>query len=72
MILKISELKPYNMKCKCKNCNCNVEFEPIDQEELLNAIQHGRLNQKQIDFAKKRIKSELCENCFIGNHIKKD
>ena len=60
------------MKCQCKNCNCKEEFEPIDSEELLNVIQHGRLNQKQIDFAKKRIGSKLCEKCFGKNHLKND
>jgi len=61
-----------SMICHCEKCNCNEEFEPIDQEHLLNVIQHGRLDQKQIDFAMKQIDSKLCERCFIGNHIKKD
>jgi len=46
-------------------------FEEINHEELLNVIQHGRLNQKQIDWAKKRIGSKICERCFTGNHMKK-
>jgi len=61
-----------SMICQCEKCNCNEEFESIDQEHLLNVIQHGRLNQKQIDFAMKQIGSKLCERCFIGNHNKKD
>jgi hypothetical protein len=60
------------MRCQCEKCNCKQEFEPINQEELLNVIQHGRLDQKQIDIALKRIGSKLCEKCFIGNHIKND
>ncbi|MGI0077651.1 MAG: hypothetical protein ACREAU_09670 [Nitrosopumilaceae archaeon] len=35
----------------------------MDKEQLLNAIQHGRLNPKQIEFAKKRI-GIVCERCF--------
>ncbi len=60
------------MRCQCEKCNCKQEFEPINQEELLNVIQHGRLDQKQIDFALKRIGNKLCEKCFNGNHIKND
>ena len=58
------------MRCKCTDCDCQEEFEPIDKEHLLNVIQHGRLNQKQIDFAKKRIGSTICERCFVGKHGK--
>ncbi len=36
------------MRCQCEKCNCKQEFEPINQEELLNVIQHGRLDQKQL------------------------
>jgi len=53
---------------KCSKCECQEEFEIIDQEQLLNAIQHGRLNPKQIEFAKKRIGNMVCERCFAGKH----
>ena len=36
--------------------------------KLLNAIQHGRLNPKQIEFAKKRIGAMVCAQCFAGKH----
>lgn len=59
------------MKCQCVKCSCNAEFVPVDREKLLNTIQHGRLEQKQIDFAMKRLDSKICENCFVGIHYKK-
>ncbi|MGI0063807.1 MAG: hypothetical protein ACREAL_02905 [Nitrosopumilaceae archaeon] len=40
----------------------------MDKEQLLNAIHHGRLNPKQIEFAKKRIGNMVCELCFAGKH----
>ncbi len=58
------------LQCQCKKCDCHQEFESIDKEELLNVIQHGRLNPKQIEFAKKRIGSMICERCFVGKHLK--
>ena len=54
--------------CRCTECDCHKEFESIAQEELLNVIQHGRLNPKQVAFAKKRLGSSICEQCFTGNH----
>jgi len=51
-------------------CDCHKEFESISKEELLNVIQHGRLNHKQIEFAKKRLGSSICEQCFVGKHSK--
>ena len=59
------------LRCQCTECDCHKEFESIDKEELLNAIQHGRLNPKQIEFAKKRLGSSICEQCFVGKHIQK-
>jgi len=56
------------IRCQCSKCDCHKEFESIDGEELLNVIQHGRLNPKQIEFAKKRLGSTICENCFVGKH----
>ena len=41
------------IRCQCTECDCHKEFESIDKEELLNVIQQGRLNSKQIEFAKK-------------------
>jgi len=55
-------------RCQCTQCKCYKEFESIDEEELLNVIQHGRLNSKQIEFAKKRLGSSICEQCFVGKH----
>lgn len=56
------------LRCQCTQCDCHKEFESIDSEDLLNVIQHGRLNSKQIEFAKKRLGSSICELCFIGKH----
>ena len=58
------------ISCQCKKCDCHIEFESVDKEELLNVIQHGRLNPQQIKFAKKRIGSKICERCFVGKHLK--
>ena len=63
MILKI-------LRCQCTKCDCHREFESFSEEELLNVIQHGRLNQKQIEFAKKQLESSICEQCMIGKHQK--
>ena len=56
--------------CKCSDCNCQKEFEIIEIEELLNLIQHGRLNQKQIEFLKTQMKSKLCKECSTRNHFR--
>ena len=56
--------------CRCTECDCHREFESINQEDLLNVIQHGRLNSKQVAFAKKRLGISICEQCFTGNHQK--
>jgi hypothetical protein len=50
-------------------CNCNKKFETVETGELLNLIQHGRLNQEQIMFLKSRIGSKLCKSCFIDEHV---
>jgi hypothetical protein len=60
------------IRCKCIECDCHIEFESINREELLNVIQHGRLNPKQIEFAKKRIGSMICESCFVRKHLKSE
>ena len=57
------------MKCQCHECDCHEEFEPLDSEQFLNVIQHGRLNKKQIEFAKKRLDTKICEKCFVGKHM---
>lgn len=54
--------------CQCSECGCKVNFETIEGEELLNLIQHGRLDDKQIAFLKTRVGSKICKQCFIGNH----
>lgn len=58
------------LRCQCLICDCRIEFESIDKEELLDIIQHGRLNPKQTAFAKKkkRLGSSICEQCFVGKH----
>ena len=56
--------------CKCLDCNCQKEFEMIETEELLNLIQHGRLNQKQIEFLKTQMRNKLCKGCCTGNHFR--
>jgi hypothetical protein len=56
------------LRCNCTQCKCHIAFESIDKEEILNVIQHGRLNSKQVEFAKKRLGSSICERCFIGKH----
>ena len=61
-----------NIACQCTECDCHNDFESINPEELLNVIQHGRLNPKQIEFAKKRIGSKICERCFVGKHLKSE
>jgi len=55
--------------CQCSKCGCKITFETIETEELLNLIQHGRLNQEQIEFLKCRMGSKICKQCFIGNHF---
>ena len=54
--------------CECEKCNCKVNFEIIDGEELLNLIQHGRLNEEQIAFLKTRVGRRDCKQCFLGKH----
>ena len=56
--------------CQCTDCSCTEKFEIIKTEELLNLIQHGRLNGKQIEFLKTRVDSKKCKNCHVGNHYK--
>ena len=54
--------------CECKKCDCKVNFEIIEGEELLNLIQHGRLNDEQIAFLNTRVGCRDCKKCFLGNH----
>ena len=56
------------IRCECSKCNYQEKFETIETEELLNIIQHGRLNQEQIKFLKTRVGSKVCKQCFIGKH----
>ena len=55
--------------CQCVKCNCKVNFETVEGEELLNLIQHGRLNDEQIAFLKTRVESKICKECFLGKHF---
>lgn len=57
------------LRCQCTECDCHKEFDSISGEELLNVIPHGRLNPKQIEFAKKRVGRSICEQCFIEIHL---
>ena len=56
------------IKCQCSKCDCKEEFELIERESLLNAIQHGRLSEDQIEFLKRRVGSLTCKRCFRGQH----
>ena len=56
--------------CECTECNCKVNFEMINGEELLNLIQHGRLDDEKIVVLKTRVESKLCKHCFAGQHYK--
>ncbi|MCV0430514.1 hypothetical protein [Nitrosopumilus sp.] len=54
--------------CQCSKCDCKTNFEIIDGEELLNLIQHGRLDGEKIDFLRTRVGSKICKHCFVGKH----
>jgi hypothetical protein len=56
--------------CKCTECSCKVNFEMVDGEELLNLIQHGRLDDEKIAVLKTRVGSKVCKHCFVGQHYK--
>lgn len=56
--------------CECTECSCKVNFEMINGEELLNLIQHGRLDDEKIAVLKTRVGSKVCKHCFVGQHYK--
>ncbi len=58
------------INCECIECNCQEIFEIIETEELINLIQHGRLNSEQISFLKTRVGSKICKQCFVKKHYK--
>ena len=58
------------INCECTECNCQKIFETIETEELINLIQHGRLNSEQISFLKTRVGSRTCKQCFVEKHYK--
>ena len=58
-------------KCKCTHCSCARKFQQIDKEQLLNLITHGRVSEERAVYLSSRVGSELCKDCFIGNHLKK-
>jgi len=58
------------INCECTKCNCQKIFEIIEIEELINLIQHGRLNSEQISFLKTRVGSRICKQCFVEKHYK--
>ena len=53
--------------CQCVECNCKINFEIIEDEELLNLIQHGQLNDEQIIFLKPELKVKYTKNIFYAN-----
>ncbi|MDH3312318.1 MAG: hypothetical protein OEM28_04115 [Nitrosopumilus sp.] len=58
------------INCGCTECNCQEIFEIIETEELINLIQHGRLNSEQISFLNTRVGSKICKQCFVEKHYK--
>lgn len=58
------------INCECTMCSCKVEFPIIHSDELLNLIQHGRLNEEQTKFLQNRIDNRICKECFRGKHYK--
>ena len=56
------------IRCECSECNCKEKFEFVKTEDLLNLIQHGRLEQEQIAFLKSRVESRICKRCSVGTH----
>ena len=58
--------------CNCTKCHCGEIFEIIETEELINLIQHGRLEQEKIEFLRNRVGSRLCKYCFTGKHQDKN
>jgi len=56
------------ISCECTKCDCQKIFEVIETEELINLIQHGRLNSEQILFLKTQIESKICIQCFVKKH----
>ena len=55
------------LRCKCTECDCHKEFESINGEELLNVLQHGGLNPKQIEFAKSDWVVQFVNNVLLEN-----
>lgn len=58
------------INCECDKCDCHKEFESIDGEELLNLIQHGRLDSQKATYLKSKVGSKLCKSCFIDQHLR--
>ena len=58
------------ISCECTECICKVEFPIIHSDELLNLLQHGRLDEKQSELLRSRIDSRVCKECFVGKHYK--
>jgi len=57
------------IKCHCQECNCQEEFEVVEKETLLNAVNHGWIkNQEQIKFLKDQVDILICKNCYFGKH----
>ena len=57
------------IKCSCTKCSCKNEFEIIEKEMLLNALNHGWIkNQKQIEYLKNQNSKKICEKCFFEEH----
>ena len=57
------------IKCKCQKCDCHEEFDVVEKETLLNAVNHGWItNQEQIKFLKDQAEIQICKNCYFGRH----
>jgi len=55
--------------CQCSECDCHRQFESIDLDDIMQVIQLGSMSPERIEFAKKRLGSTICENCFVGKHL---
>jgi len=57
------------IECHCKECDCQEEFEVVEKETLLNAVNHGWItDQKQIKFLMAQPDKLICKNCHFGKH----
>jgi len=38
-------------------------------DDIMQVIQLGSVSPERLEFAKKRLGSTICENCFAGKHL---